>query len=426
MPTASRRAARSYSRTSLPPTRTTPCVASYRRGMSCTRVVLAEPVPPRMPTVCPASICRSTSARAYSRASARYLKQTCWKSMDPVRHLDGPACGGGQGDLLVQHLGDAAGAGQGAGEEQKHVGDHHQRIHDLEHIAEHPRQVSHLEGTRQDHVAPEPQDEHRGGVHGQLEGGQVEHRDAEGLLAGLGELVVDSGELLLLILPPDKGLYRPDGGQPLLHHVVQPVHHSLEAAVHRGHLAHDGKEDESQHGGAHQEDHRQAGVHPQGQANAHHQHHRPPDQGPQAAVDSVLQNGDVGGHAGDQRAGLKAVQVGEGKLLHPLELGLPHPGAPAVGRPGGKAGVQQAGDQGEQGAYRHLHALVDDERHIPLCHADVDDIRHEHGDEQLKGGLHQHQQAPQDHVPPVGAQIGQQPLQLVHGRSPPLSARKFS
>ena len=76
MPTASRRARRSYSRTSRPPTRTVPSVASYSLGMSCTRVVLAEPVPPRMPTVCPAGIWSSTPERAYSRAPLWYLKET--------------------------------------------------------------------------------------------------------------------------------------------------------------------------------------------------------------------------------------------------------------------------------------------------------------------------------------------------------------
>ena len=49
--TASRRAARSYARTSFPPTRTVPRLVSYRRGMSCTSVVFEEPVPPRIPTV---------------------------------------------------------------------------------------------------------------------------------------------------------------------------------------------------------------------------------------------------------------------------------------------------------------------------------------------------------------------------------------
>lgn len=49
------------------------------------------------------------------------------------------------------------------------------------------------------------------------------------------------------------------------------------------------------------------------------------------AVHRVLQHGHVGGHAGDQGGGLKMIQIGERKLLHPLVLGLAHLGAPAVG-----------------------------------------------------------------------------------------------
>ena len=41
-PQRRRRAARSYSRTSRPPTRTCPAVASYRRGISCTSVDLGR------------------------------------------------------------------------------------------------------------------------------------------------------------------------------------------------------------------------------------------------------------------------------------------------------------------------------------------------------------------------------------------------
>ena len=83
MPTASRRAVRSYSRTSRPPTSTRPSVASYSRGISWTRVDLADPVPPRMPTVSPGWMTRSMPARAYSAASGWYLKETCSKATPP-------------------------------------------------------------------------------------------------------------------------------------------------------------------------------------------------------------------------------------------------------------------------------------------------------------------------------------------------------
>ena len=43
--------------------RTLPRVASYSRGIRLTRVVLALPVPPRMPTVAPEGMSRSMSSR---------------------------------------------------------------------------------------------------------------------------------------------------------------------------------------------------------------------------------------------------------------------------------------------------------------------------------------------------------------------------
>ena len=49
-----------------------------------------------------------------------------------------------QGGGLVQHLDDAVGAGQGAGQQQKHIGDHHKGVHDLEHVAQKARQLAHL------------------------------------------------------------------------------------------------------------------------------------------------------------------------------------------------------------------------------------------------------------------------------------------
>ena len=64
MATLSRSTSRSYFRTSMPPTFKVPSLTSYRRGISCTKVVLLEPVPPRMPTVAPEGMCRFTSFSA--------------------------------------------------------------------------------------------------------------------------------------------------------------------------------------------------------------------------------------------------------------------------------------------------------------------------------------------------------------------------
>ena len=51
--------------------------------MSCTRVDLEEPVPPKTPMISPDLMCRSTSARAMRSAFLEYLKLTPSKSMEP-------------------------------------------------------------------------------------------------------------------------------------------------------------------------------------------------------------------------------------------------------------------------------------------------------------------------------------------------------
>ena len=51
--------------------------------MSWMSVVLLEPVPPRMPTVMPAAMCRSISRRANFFAFAEYLNETPSKSTEP-------------------------------------------------------------------------------------------------------------------------------------------------------------------------------------------------------------------------------------------------------------------------------------------------------------------------------------------------------
>ena len=81
--TASRRVVRLYSRTFTPPTRTSPFVVSYNRGISCTRVDFALPVPPRIPTVSPDRIFRLMSLRISCSASFVYWNPTSRNSTLP-------------------------------------------------------------------------------------------------------------------------------------------------------------------------------------------------------------------------------------------------------------------------------------------------------------------------------------------------------
>ena len=323
----------------------------------------------------------------------------------PVGHLPDRVLRLLQVGGLLQHLADAVGAGEGAGEEEKHVGDHHQGVHHLEHIAQKSRELAHLHLPGQDQLSAEPQDHHHGGVHDQLEKGQVEHRVLEGGAAGVGELLAHLLEALLLVLPPDEGLDGPDAGEPLLDAAVQTVHGGLLAAVEGTHLADDQGQNEPQNRGADHKDQGQPGVHGKGQPDAQQEHHRPPDHGAQAAVDGVLHHGYVGGHPGHQGRGGEPVQVGEGEALELLILRLPQPPAEAVGRPGGEPGVDKSGDEGQARAQGHGGPQLPDAGHVPQGHAVVNDPCHQQGNGHLKPALHQQEQDGNEKIPPAGAQI---------------------
>ena len=81
-----------YFFTSIPFILTVPLVASYNLGISDTSVVLAEPVCPIIPIVCPASILNETSERTYSFASFLYLNHTWSNSIEPFSTLISSAC----------------------------------------------------------------------------------------------------------------------------------------------------------------------------------------------------------------------------------------------------------------------------------------------------------------------------------------------
>ena len=229
----------------------------------------------------------------------------------------------------------------------------------------------------------------------------------EGTLAGFHQLFIDAAELLLLVLPPNKSLYRPDGGEALLHHIVELVHGLLKPPIHGGHLTHYKKEDQSQNGSAHHKNEGQPGIHPEGQTQAHYQHHRAAHQRPQAAVDGVLKHRHIGGHTGNQRGTFKFIQIGKPIALDPLVLGFSDISSPAVGRPGCKTGIQQTGHQSQQRTHPHLNSLPYNIMQVLVLHTHINQVGHQHRNHKLKGCLNQHQQAAHQQVPTVGTQIGQ-------------------
>ena len=135
-------------------------------------------------------------------------------------------------------------------------------------------------------------------------------------------------------------------------------------------------------------------------------------------VEGVLDNGDVGRHAGDERGGLKAVEVGEGVRLHHSEIARAQVRPQPVGRAGRKARVEEACDEGEHRTDAHVGALAEDEVEVAVGNANVDDVGHEDGDDHLKGALDDDEEHAENGVGAVAAEVTDDAAELMHGGPP--------
>lgn len=216
-------------------------------------------------------------------------------------------CNGGKrlrwifkGRPLLQHLPDAPGTGQRAGEHQKDIGDEHERVHDLQHIAEKCGEIAHAHAAHQDKFAAVPHNEHNDGVHDGLEGGQIQDSQPKGTVADSHKLLVDLIKLFRLKPAPDKGLDGPDGGQALLYLPVQMIYGLLLATVERADPVHDKRQKHAQYRRADDKYQRQPRIEKERQAHPHEEHDRTADQRTQSGIYRVLHDGDVGGQACDK------------------------------------------------------------------------------------------------------------------------------
>ena len=221
----------------------------------------------------------------------------------------------GDNGLFIEHLCDTAHTRESAREQQKHVGNHHERVHDQQHVAHKARERAHAQATFDDHAAANPQDRERSHIHRELEHRQVEHGGAEGLGRRAGEFGIDGVELVALVLGAHVSLHGAHGGKVLLHHAVEVVHRGLELAVERAHAHGNDTEHDGEHRQNYGKDRRELARECKSVDEAHDQIYRPAHHGAEAVTYGVLNNGDVGGHASDQRARLVFIEIAEGEGL---------------------------------------------------------------------------------------------------------------
>ena len=171
------------------------------------------------------------------------------------------------------------------------------------------------------------------------------------------ELGIDGVELGFLVLGAHIRLNGTHGGEVFLHHAVEMVHRGLQLTVKRTHAVGDDAQHDRQHGQDDREDRGERARQHQGIDQTDDERHRSAHHGTEAVADGVLDDGDVGGHAGNERAGVVVVQVAKGERLDLTILGLAQVGTQARGHTGGRAGITQAQHQRKRRAHQHARAL---------------------------------------------------------------------
>ena len=322
--------------------------------------------------------------------------------------------------LLVDHARNALHAGERAREQQKHVGDHHERVHDQQHVAHKARERAHAQIAGDNHAPADPQDRNGGHVHRQLKHRQVEHGVAESLRRRVRELGVDGVELGPLVLGAHIRLDGAHGGEVFLYHAVEMVHRGLQLTVERAHAVGDDAQHNRQHGQDNREDRGERARQYQCIDKADDKRHRAAHHGAEAVTDGILDNGNVGGHARDQRAGIVVVQIAKSERLDLAILGLAQVSAQPRGDASRRACIAQAKYQRTCGAYQHIRALQQHVVDVARGHAHVDDICHDDRDKQLERRLGRHKEHAEYGIAAVYPQIGKQNLEIAHAGSSPI------
>ena len=210
------------------------------------------------------------------------------------------------------------------------------------------------------------------------------------------------------------------GGEVLLHHTVEVVHRGLQLAVERAHAVGDDTQHNRQHGQDNREDRRERARQHQGVNQADDERHRSAHHGAKAVADGVLDDGNVGGHARDERAGVVVVQVAKGERLNLAILGLAQVSTQARGHASGCAGISQAQYQRKRGTHQHARALQQHVVNVSRGHAHVDDVGHDDRDKQLKRGLDRDEHHAENGIATVCPQIGKQDFEIAHAGSSPI------
>ena len=234
------------------------------------------------------------------------------------------------------------------------------------------------------------------------------------------KLGVDGIELGLLVLGAHIRLDGAHGGEVFLHHTVEMVHRGLQLAVERTDAVGDNAQHDRQHRQNNREYRSEWTRQHQRIDQADDKRHGTAHHGAKAVADGVLDDGNIGGHARDERAGVVVVQIAKGERLDLAILRLAQVSAQPRGNAGGRARIAQAKHQRKCGAHQHIRTLQQHIVDVARGHAHIDDICHDDRDKQLERRLGRHKEHAEHGIAAVCPQIGKQNLEIAHAGSSPI------
>ena len=328
-------------------------------------------------------------------------------------HLHVP--GGGHARAHAQHGADAVGAGGGLGDRDDQVRQLDQLHQNLADVIHQRHDLALAERARVDPHRAGVQQRDQRGVDGDV-GQRVHQRTdlaGQALQAGQSRvLAVELGDFVVLAA---EGAQHAGTAQVLAGQQQHAVQLGLGLFVQRHGDQHDAEHDHRQHRYGHREHQRAAHVDGEGHDHrAEHDEGRAQEQS-QTEVHARLHLIDVAGHAGDERGGADAVEVGKAQLLDVGKHRVAQLRGQAHGGLRGEVLGGHAAGQADQAQQHQNRAHAQDVARVAAGDALIDDGGDDEGNDQLKAGLQQLEQRAEDALLPVIPQIRKY---LFHKRLP--------
>ena len=274
---------------------------------------------------------------------------------------------------LIEHLTNPVDAGQGHADHDHHHGQHHQAHQQGHDVAEQAGQIAGGQAAAHNEVGAQPGHHNDAEIDRHHHGRVVEGQQALSLDEQIVQVLGGPGELLVLIVLPDKGLDHPNGGDILLDAGVQIVILFEHLVEYLQGGQHDGADHHHQEHHGDQKGQAELDIDNQAHDIAENQRQWGAYRHPDHHHEGHLHVGDVGGHPGDQAGHAELVDVGKGKSLDPVVDGLPQVCGEARRGAGGEFARQGAKDQAQEGHDNHENAVAVDHRQVALFQALIDD-----------------------------------------------------